>query len=103
MSGYDTTPEEEIKVLFLTAGYQTQDPMAKILFALLQFHCGIPIGLIANPFKGFFMSKQVLKAYRMGQKMNVDLEDATLDYWDIMYKPLNLCRKEFNIVHNETA
>ena len=103
LSGYDTTPEEEIKVLFLTAGYQTQDPMAKILFALLQFHCGIPIGLIANPFKGFFMSKQVLKAYRMGQKMNVDLEDATLDYWDIMYKPLNLCRKEFNIVHNETA
>lgn len=102
LSGYDTTPEDEVKVLFLTAGYQSQDPMSKILFALFQFHCGVPIGLIADSFKDSFIPEQALRAYRIGQKMNIDLEDEALDYWSIMYKPLNLTREEFNIPHNET-
>lgn len=96
LSGYDTTPEQETQVLFFTAGYQNQDPIYLMLFAMFLFHAGIPSGLIATPFKGSFDADYALKAYNRGRFMNIDLQD-NWDYWKVIDQPVTNLRKLYNI------
>lgn len=96
LSGYDTTPEQETQVLHFTAGYQNQDPIYLILFAMFLFHAGIPSGLIATPIKGSFNADNALNAYNRGCRMNIDLQD-NWDYWKVIDKPVTELRKLYNI------
>lgn len=102
LTGYDTTPIEEVQVLFFTAGYQQQDPMSKILFAMFLFHCNIPVGLIADSFYGSFKPELALKAYRLGLNMNIDLENKW-DYWSVMSENVDSLRKKYNINRPENV
>ena len=41
LSGYGTTPDQEVQVACFSAGFQRRDPWTFVFFVLLQFHVGI--------------------------------------------------------------
>jgi tellurite resistance protein len=54
LSGYGTTPEEEVQVACFSAGFQRRDPFLFVFFVLVQFHIGIRMTPITEARTGFF-------------------------------------------------
>jgi hypothetical protein len=72
LSGYGTTPEEEVQVACFSAGFQRRDPFVFVFFVLVQFHVGIRMTPITEARTGFFDPVKALIAIRRGAEMNVD-------------------------------
>ena len=100
LSGYGTTPEEEVQVACFSAGFQRRDPWAFVFFVLLQFHLGIRLTPITAARKGFFDPAKAMIAIRRGAAMNVDLNNGW-EYWPVMGEQLEELRRRYNILPME--
>ncbi|HKR78097.1 MAG TPA: hypothetical protein VJR69_00220 [Nitrospira sp.] len=97
LSGYGTTPEEEVQVACFSAGFQRRDPWAFVFFVLLQFHVGVRVTPITGARTGFFDPAKALIAIRRGAAMTVDLNNGW-DYWPVMAEQLDDLRRRYNIL-----
>jgi tellurite resistance protein len=97
LSGYGTTPEEEVQVACFSAGFQRRDPFLFVFFVLMQFHVGIRMTPITEARTGFFDPVKALIAIRRGAAMNVDLNSGW-DYWPVMREQVEELRRRYNIL-----
>lgn len=97
LSGYGTTPDEEVQVACFSAGFQRRDPWAFVFFVLLQFHVGVRVTPITGARTGFFDPAKALIAIRRGAAMTVDLNNGW-DYWPVMAEQLDDLRRRYNIL-----
>ena len=97
LSGYGTTPEEEVQVACFSAGFQRRDPWAFVFFVLLQFHVGVRVTPITSARTGFFDPAKALIAIRRGAAMTVDLNNGW-EYWPVMAEQLEDLRRRYNIL-----
>jgi hypothetical protein len=96
LSGYGTSPEEEVQVACFSAGYRRKDPFAFVFFVLLQFHAGVRMTPITAARTGFFDPAKALIALRRGAAMNVDLTEGW-EYWPVMGEPVEELRRRYDI------
>jgi tellurite resistance protein len=96
LSGYDTNPEGEIQQAAFQAGFKRQDGFFFLLFGVLQFHVGVRVTPIAQPQRGLFDVKRVLRAVERGAACNVDL-GAGFDLFAYADMPLDRVRAELGI------
>jgi tellurite resistance protein len=97
LSGYGTTPEEEVQVACFSAGFQRREPWLFVFFVLLQFHVGIRMTPITEARRGFFDPEKALIALRRGAAMKVDLNDGW-EYWPVMGEQVDELRRRYNIL-----
>jgi uncharacterized tellurite resistance protein B-like protein len=97
LSGYGTTPGEEVQVACFSAGFQRRDPWAFVFFVLLQFHVGVRLTPITGARTGFFDPVKALIAIRRGAAMTVDLNNGW-DYWPVMGQQVDELRRRYNIL-----
>ena len=97
LSGYGTTPGEEVQVACFSAGFQRRDPWAFVFFVLLQFHVGIRVTPITGARTGFFDPVKAMIAIRRGAAMTVDLNSGW-DYWPVMGAQVDELRRRYNIL-----
>jgi tellurite resistance protein len=97
LSGYGTTPDEEVQVACFSAGFQRRDPWTFVFFVLLQFHVGIRLTPITGARTGFFDPVKSMIAIRRGAAMTVDLNSGW-DYWPVMGEQVEELRKRYNIL-----
>ena len=97
LSGYGTTPEEEVQVACFSAGFQRRDPFLFVFFVLMQFHVGVRMTPITEARTGFFDPVKALIAIRRGAAMNVDLNSGW-DYWPVMGEQVEELRRRYNIL-----
>ena len=97
LSGYGTTPEEEVQVACFSAGFQRRDPWAFVFFVLLQFHVGIRMTPITKARTGLFDPAKAMIALRRGAAMNIDLNSGW-DYWPVMREQVEELRKRYHIL-----
>lgn len=100
LSGYGTTPGEEVQVACFSAGFQRRDPFTFVLFVLLQFHVGVRMTPITEARTGFFDPEKAMIAVRRGAAMNVDLNNGW-DYWPVMGEQIEELRRRYNILPME--
>jgi tellurite resistance protein len=100
LSGYGTTPDEEVQVACFSAGFQRRDPWAFVFFVLLQFHVGIRLTPITGARTGFFDPVKAMVAIRRGAAMTVDLNSGW-DYWPVMREQVTELRRRYNILPME--
>lgn len=96
LSGYDTTPQDEIQQGAFQAGFIRKDGFAFLLFVILQFHWNIKITPIADPAQGLFDIPLVLHALQRGAACSVDLSDHW-NFWEVMDLPLDVIRDRYHI------
>ncbi|MEY2931324.1 MAG: hypothetical protein RL033_2073 [Pseudomonadota bacterium] len=96
LSGYDTDPEGEIQQAAFQAGFKRQDGFFFLLFGVLQFHLGVQVTPIAQPQRGLFDVKRVLRAVERGAACKVDL-GAGFDPFAYADLPLEQVRAELGI------
>jgi len=101
LSGYGTTPDEEVQVACFSAGFQRRDPWTFVFFVLLQFHVGVRLTPITGARTGFFDPVKALIAIRRGAAMTVDLNSGW-DYWPVMTEQVDELRRRYNILPMET-
>ncbi len=100
LSGYGTTPDEEVQVACFSAGFQRRDPWTFVFFVLLQFHVGIRLTPITASRTGFFDPLKAMIAIRRGAAMTVDLNNGW-DYWPVMGEQVEELRRRYNILPAE--
>lgn len=96
LSGYDTSPQEEIQQGAFQAGFIRKDGFAFLLFVILHFHWKIKITPIADPAQGLFDIPLVIHALQRGAACSVDLSDHW-NFWDVMDLPLDVVRDRYHI------
>jgi tellurite resistance protein len=101
LSGYGTTPEEEVQVACFSAGFQRRDPWAFVFFVLLQFHVGVRMTPITQARTGFFDPVKAIIALRRGAAMNIDLNSGW-DYWPVIGEQVEELRRRYNILPVES-
>lgn len=101
LSGYGTTPDQEVQVACFSAGFQRRDPWTFVFFVLLQFHVGIRMTPITEARTGFFDPAKAMIAIRRGAAMTVDLNNGW-DYWPVMRDQVDDLRKRYNILPVES-
>ena len=97
LSGYGTTPDEEVQVACFSAGFQRRDPWTFVFFVLLQFHVGVRLTPITEARTGFFDPVKAMIAIRRGAAMTVDLNNGW-EYWPVMGEQVDELRKRYNIL-----
>lgn len=97
LSGYGTTPEEEVQVACFSAGFQRREPWLFVFFVLLQFHVGIRMTPITTAQTGMFDPLKAMIAIRRGAAMNIDLNNGW-DYWPVMGEQVEELRRRYNIL-----
>jgi tellurite resistance protein len=97
LSGYGTTPDQEVQVACFSAGFQRRDPWTFVFFVLLQFHVGVRVTPITGARTGFFDPVKAMVAIRRGAAMTVDLNSGW-DYWPVMGEQVEELRKRYNIL-----
>ena len=100
LSGYGTTPDQEVQVACFSAGFQRRDPWTFVFFVLLQFHVGIRLTPITGARTGFFDPVKAMIAVRRGAAMTVDLNSGW-DYWPVMGEQVEELRRRYNILPPE--
>ena len=96
LAGYDTSPQGEIQQGAFQAGFIREDGFVFLLFVILQFHWGIKITPVADPFEGFFDIPLVLHALQRGAACRVDLSDHW-NFWEVVDLPLEEVRDRYGI------
>jgi hypothetical protein len=96
LAGYDTSPLGEIQQGAFQAGFIRQDGFAFLLFVILQFHWGIKITPVADPFEGLLDIPLVIHALQRGAACAVDLSDHW-NFWEVVDLPLEDVRQRYGI------
>jgi hypothetical protein len=97
LSGYGTTPEEEILAATFSAGYSTHEVHNWLVFVLSQFQLGLQTAPNVEPETMKLDPRRLLVAYRRGASMRFDLNDAW-DPWPHLARPLDAVREELGIL-----
>ncbi len=102
LSGYDTSPEGEMKAAAFQAGYTRGDwDFFTLLFALVIHTAGVNLapfpmprlpGRIGQP----NLAVEVLHALQRGSVMNRDLGDGW-NFWDVVEEPIDTVRQKLGI------
>jgi hypothetical protein len=100
LSGYGTTPAEEVLVASFSAGHRAKDGFAFIVFVLLQFHLGVRMTPGAKAETGYFDPAKVLAAIVRGAAVEVDFT-AEWDYWRDLRQPVDTLRWLYGIAPRE--
>ena len=96
LSGYGTSPDQEIQQAAFQAGFTRSDGFLFLLFGVLQFHLGLRITPVAKGYTGLFDVKAVLRAVERGASCRVDL-GAGFDHFAYADMPLAAVRAELGI------
>ncbi|MEM9907929.1 MAG: hypothetical protein AAF921_23200 [Cyanobacteria bacterium P01_D01_bin.44] len=101
LGGFDTSPEGELLAVALMVGYQqTGDPLASLLFIILQQHAGVQAGLLSQAQQGWLSQPAVadrfIQALLVGSQMRVDLSQHW-DPWEVMEEPVDRLRRRYNL------
>ena len=101
LGGFDVSSEGELQAVALTVGYQrTGDPLASLIFIILQQHAGVQIGLLSPAQRGWLAQPTVadrfIQALVAGAQMTVDLSQ-TWEMWDVVDQPLETLRQRYNL------
>ena len=103
LSGYDTTPEGEMKNAAFQAGYsQDDDDFFTALFAILIHTAGINVTPFEMPvLLGRIgqdnLALEVFHAMQRSSRMKVDL-GAGWDFWQYVERPIALVREQLGII-----
>ena len=101
LSGYHTTPAEEILVGGFIAGYKRVNPFFVLLLPLISFSTGVNVtplrqphvvGVLAEP----GLAARFIAAVERGSRVNTDLSD-NWDYWPLMPLPLGEARRRLAV------
>jgi hypothetical protein len=101
LSGYGTTPADEVLVAAFIAGYRRSNPYFVLLFAMLTFGAGMNMTPALQPVVHSALAEDGLadrffEALRRGGAMQIDLS-ANWNFWPWVEKPLEQARAELNI------
>jgi len=102
LSGYDTSPEGEMKNAAFQAGFtQDDDDFFTMLFALVIHTAGInmtpfPMPVVLGRIGQGTLALDVVEALRRGAAMRVDLGDKW-DFWEYVELPINAVREQLGI------
>ena len=77
LTGFGTSPEEELRMAGFEAGYMGEDGFSITVFALFQFHLGAALAPGAEPTTGRFALAPYRDAFHLGQACREDLR-----WWD---------------------
>jgi hypothetical protein len=103
LSGYDTTPEGEMRNAAFQAGYtQDDDDFFVALFAILIHTAGINVTPFEMPvLLGRIgqdnLALEMFHAMQRGSRMTVDL-GASWDFWQYVEQPIAMVREQLGIV-----
>lgn len=102
LGGYKTSPEEEMLVGGLTAGFRRTNPFYVLLFVHLTFGAGINMTPLAQPLTTGILAtpgvaERFLRSIERGGGMNTDLSD-NWDFWPLLPLPLDDARSQLNLV-----
>jgi uncharacterized tellurite resistance protein B-like protein len=97
LSGYATTPAEEILAAAFSAGYSRHENLNWLMFVLSQFQLGIQMAPGVVPDVSAMSPARMLAAIRRGAAMNLDL-NVGWDYWDVIHEPIATLRERYNIL-----
>lgn len=97
LSGYDTTPAEEILVASFSAGYSNYEVHNWLVFVLSQFHLGLQIAPNVPPARLMMDPERLLIAVRRGAAMNIDINEGW-EYWDVIDEQVDVLRRRYNIL-----
>ncbi len=92
LSGYGTTPEEELLVGGFTAGYKRANPFYLVLLTALLWGAGINVTPLSQPHitgtlaKGD-IARRFIEAIERGGQVNTDLSD-NWDFWPLLPLPV---------------
>ncbi len=96
LSGYDTTPEGELRQGAFQAGNRRDDGFVFLCFVLTQFQVGVKFAPIAETRVGAFQAPAVLEAVARGAACKVDTTDHW-DFWRVVDRPVRELRAEWGI------
>ena len=97
LSGYGTTPEEEILAATFSAGYSSTEVTNWIVFVLCQFQLGLQTAPDVPPERLKMNPERMIVALRRGAGMNIDLNEGW-DPWPVLAEPVEELRRRYNIV-----
>ncbi len=97
LSGYDTTPTEEILAASFSAGYSGDEVHNWLVFVLSQFQLGLQTAPKVPPERLMMDPERLILAVRRGAAMNIDI-NHNWDYWDVIDEPLEALRQRYNIL-----
>jgi hypothetical protein len=97
LSGYRTTPGDEILTATFSAGYSTHEVHNWFMFVLSQFQLGHPTAPGVKPEVMQLDPRRMLVAYRRGTAVNRDLNEGW-DPWPVLDRPLEAVRAELNVL-----
>jgi hypothetical protein len=98
LSGYDTTPEGELRQGAFQAGNRRNDGFVFLCFVLTQFQLGIKFAPIAETRVGAFQTQTpaVIEAVARGAACKVDTTDHW-DFWADVERPVQELRESWGI------
>ena len=96
LSGYDTTPEGELRQGAFQAGNRRSDGFVFLCFVLTQFQFGIKFAPIAETRVGAFHTPAVIEAVARGAACKVDTTDHW-DFWADVERPVHELREAWGI------
>jgi hypothetical protein len=101
LSGYHTTPGEEMLIGGLTAGFRKQNPFYVILFVQLTFGAGMNMTPIPQPTTKSVLAEpgyaeRFFRAIERGAAMNTDLSD-NWDFWPLVARPIGEVRQTLGL------
>jgi hypothetical protein len=96
LSGYGTTPADEICQGAFQAGFVREDGFAFLMFVVIQFHLGIRVTPAAAGEKGLFDVARVMRAAQRGAQCRVDLS-RSWDPFEVAHRPVAELRAEYGI------
>lgn len=97
LTGYSTSPSEEMKVGAFQAGIMRHDPFAMMVSILCQFHVGVRIAPVTGAQTGHFQPGPFISAFVRGLGAKVPTFDPDWDPFSVMERPLSEIREEFGI------
>ncbi|MCB9704887.1 MAG: hypothetical protein H6711_23630 [Myxococcales bacterium] len=97
LSGYATTPEEEILVAAFTAGYVRREPLDMLMFVLPMYQLGLEVAPLNEPQFDHLNPSRLIPALRRGAAMSINLNEEW-DYRGVVGEPVEALRERYNIL-----
>ncbi len=97
-AGLGTDPRSEVEAAAFMAGCRRYDGFALIVFALLQFHCGLRMTPVAPGELGLADPRRVLDGLRRSAFMTIDPSLLEWDYERDFGVPLARLRERYHVV-----
>ncbi|MCY0994216.1 TerB family tellurite resistance protein [Nannocystis sp. ILAH1] len=97
LSGYGTTPDQEILAAAFSAGYSSYEVHNWFAFVLSQFQLGLQTAPNIPPARLQMDPARLLVAVRRGAAMTIDINDGW-DYWEVIEEPVEALRERYHIL-----